>query len=102
MQTQTSLTQITFHYLDGHTESFSISNPEKTAETAQELRQELRRLFDHPWWIFHLNDQTVCVNTANVIKVEIKPAVPYLQGENVFSDAQRVTALTQSRRGVSS
>lgn len=98
MYTQTSDTQITFYYLDGHTESFSISNPEETAETQQEVRQQLRRLFDHPWWVFHLEDQTICVNTANVIKVEIKPAIPYLQGDNVFSNAQRVTALTQSSR----
>lgn len=98
MYAQTRETQITFYYLDGHTESFSISNPEETAETQQELRQELRRLFDHAWWVFHLQDQTVCVNTANVIKVEIKPAIPYLQGDNVFSNADRVTALTQSSR----
>jgi hypothetical protein len=48
--------------------------------------------------VFHLEEQTICVNTANVIKVEIKPAIPYLQGDNVFSNAQRVTALTQSSR----
>jgi hypothetical protein len=90
--------EITFYYLDGHTESFSISNPEDTVETQQELRQELRRLFDHPWWILHLPDQTVCINTTNITKVEMKPALPYLQGENVFSNAQRVTALSRGTR----
>jgi hypothetical protein len=94
-------TQIAFHYLDGHTETFSISNPEDVVETQQELRQELRRLFDHPWWILHLPDQTICINTTNVSKVEIKPAIPYLQGDNVFPNAERVTALTNSRRSLS-
>jgi len=33
-----------------------------------------------------------------VIKVEMKPPLPELRGEDVFSDAQRVTALTRSGR----
>ncbi|MBD1942200.1 hypothetical protein H6F50_07475, partial [Coleofasciculus sp. FACHB-712] len=54
-----------------------------------------RRLLDKSWWILHLPEETVFINTANITKVEVKPPIPHLQGEDVFSNAQRVTALTR-------
>jgi hypothetical protein len=98
MYSQTGVTQLTFYYLDGHTESFNISNPEEAGGTQQEIRQQLHRLFDSSWWVLHLADQTVCINTTNVVKVEVKPSIPYLQGENVFPNAERLTALTRGPR----
>lgn len=88
-------TQLTFHFVNGLTESFNITQLGDDSTTL-ELQQEIRHLLDKPWWILHLPDQTICIKTANVLKVEIKPAVPEIQGEGVFSNARRVTALTRS------
>jgi len=98
MQTQDGYTQITFYYLDGRTESYQVYNLVDSSELEQEIRQEVRRFLDKPWWILHLPEETIFINTANVIKVEMKPSIPELRGEDVFSDAQRVTALTRSSR----
>lgn len=91
-------TQLTFHYIDGHTESFDVFTSVEASETQQDIRQELRRLLDKTWWIIHLPEETVLINTANVIKVEMKPAVPQLVGEDVFTEAQRITALTRGAK----
>lgn len=98
MQSHDGLTLLTFHYLDGRTESFNVFAPVDAAETQQEIRQEVRRFLDKSWWILHLPDETVFINTTNVIKVEMQPAIPQLIGEDVFTDAQRVTALTRGGR----
>ncbi len=96
MHTQDSLTQLTFHFVNGQTESFNILQLADDSMTPLELQQEIRHLLDKPWWILHLPDQTVCIKIANVVKVEVKPSVPELQGEGVFSNARRVTALTRT------
>ncbi len=95
MHTKESLTQLTFHYMNGQTESFNIQLADDSV-TPLELKQEIRHLLDKKWWILHLPDQTVCINIANVMKVEVKPSLPEIQGEGVFSDARRVTALSRS------
>ncbi len=96
MHSHDGLTQLTFHYIDGHTESFTIyESVEEGLETKQEVRQEIRRLLDKSWWILQLPEETVFINTSNITKVEVKPPISHLQGEDVFSNAQRVTALTR-------
>ncbi|MBW4648445.1 MAG: hypothetical protein KME06_07060 [Kastovskya adunca ATA6-11-RM4] len=95
MQSQDSVIQMTFHYTDGQSESFYIYDPPNIHDTAQELRQEVRHFLDKNWWILHLQEETVYINTAHVLKVEVKPAIPELQGEGVFSNAERITALTR-------
>ncbi len=96
MHNQESFTQLTFHFVNGLTESFNILQLAEDSTTPLELKQGIRHLLDKPWWIIHLPDQTICIKTANVLKVEIKPPVPEIQGEGVFSNARRVTALTRS------
>ncbi len=91
-------TQITFHYVNGQTESFDIHELAEGAETQQQLRQEVRRFLERSWWIFNLPEQTAIVNMNNVLKVELKPPVPDLHGEGVFPDAERMTALTSRKR----
>lgn len=98
MQSQPLNAQITFYYVNGETESFSISESADTELLQQEFQQEFRRFLEKPWWILHLPEQTVCINTANILKVELKPAIEQIQGEGVFSNAQRVTALKRSHR----
>lgn len=96
MHNQDNLTQLTFHYTNGQTESFNLLHLTDGSVTALELQQEIRHLLDKPWWIFHLPEQTICIKTANILKVEIKPPLTELQGEGVFSDVRRVTALTRT------
>ncbi len=92
----TTTTQITFHYLNGHTESFNLF--ESIDNTApQGLQLEVRHLLQRDWWILNLPEQTVMINIANVTKVEVKPTLAQLQGEGIFSDVERVTALNRSR-----
>lgn len=99
MQSTSSYTQITFYYVNGQSESFMIHGPSDASLVEQDFQQLIRRILEKPWWIMHLSDQSVFVNIANVLKVEIKPTVDQLHGEDVFSHAQRVTALSRSYRG---
>ncbi|MBV9387654.1 MAG: hypothetical protein JOZ78_14635 [Chroococcidiopsidaceae cyanobacterium CP_BM_ER_R8_30] len=96
MNSQENLTQLTFHFVNGQTESFNVLRVPNAAVTEAEFHQEIRQLLEKPWWILHLPEQTVCIQTANVVKIEVRPPVPKIQGEGVFSDARRVTALTRS------
>ncbi|HEY9694916.1 MAG TPA: hypothetical protein V6D15_22170 [Oculatellaceae cyanobacterium] len=98
MPNPSGFTQLTFHYADGRTESYQVYDLENSSPSPQEIQQHIKRLFDKPWWILHLQEETIAINMANVIKVEIKPAIPEIIGEEVFSDAQRVTALTRGTR----
>lgn len=98
MPTQDSLhTQITFHYINGQSESFNLYAPIEDDGTQQTTQLEVRHLLKKDWWIVHLADQTVFINVDNVLKLEMKPAMLQLQGEDVFSNAERVTALNRAR-----
>ena len=96
MNSQDRLTQVTFHYTNGQTESFNVLQRGDGSATPQALQQEIAQLLDKPWCVLHLPEQTICINTANVLKVEVKPSLRELQGEGVFSDVRRVTALSRS------
>jgi hypothetical protein len=98
MPNPSGFTQLTFHYTDSRTESYQVYDLEHASPSPQELQQHIKRLFDKPWWILHLREETVAINMANVIKVEIKPSLFDIHGEEVFSDAQRVTALSRGAR----
>lgn len=88
--------QITIYYLNGQAEAYTFSQLADPLALEQEVQQEIRRLLDKEWWFFHLADQTVCVNRANVSKIELKPAIAQIHGEGVFPNAQRVTALSRA------
>ncbi len=96
MEAEANRIQITFHYVNGHTESFYIHDPVDDGLIRQQIQQEMRRTLEQPWWILHLAEQTVYVNTANVLKVEMCPSVNRIQGEGVFDPAERVTALSRA------
>jgi hypothetical protein len=90
-----SLTQLTFHYRNGDHESFHIYASTEQTVTMQDVQKEVRRFLEQRWWILHLPEETICINADNVIKIEIKPAMPEFQGETVFRDAQRVSSLNR-------
>jgi hypothetical protein len=96
MSGQSVNAQITFHYLNGETETFNVYDPVEAQTLQQELQQEFRRFLEKHWWILHLGDQTVCINTTNILRIEIKPPINRIQGEGIFSNAERVTALKRS------
>lgn len=96
METQPAHVQLTIYYINGQTESFNIYDPVEAGAIRQEVQQEMRRTLDQHWWILHLSEQTVYVNTANILKVEIRPSVNRIQGEGVFPNAERVTALSRA------
>jgi hypothetical protein len=89
--------QITFHYINGQTESFKVYSPIEDDQTQVTLQLEVRHLFKKDWWIVNLPEQSVFINLDNVIKVEMKPSMPDLKGDDVFSNAERVTALNRPR-----
>ncbi len=88
MQSQDSFTEVTFYYVNGETESFDISI------TPEAFGQEIQGFLSQPWLTIHLFDRTVVICTAQIMKVEVKPPIPQIQGNGVFPEAQRVTALT--------
>lgn len=93
MQTEYSFTEVTFHYVSGASESFAIPI------TPQAFQQQLQGLLSQAWLTLHLFDRTVLICTAQVMKVEVKPPIVEIQGQGVFADAQRVTALTHGAKG---
>ncbi|OAB59587.1 hypothetical protein AY600_03110 [Phormidium willei BDU 130791] len=92
MQSQYSETQITFHYENGGEESFSVPL------TAQQVYQQLQLAIDSPLLTFHLYDRSVTIRFDRVLKVEVFPAFPEVQGDGVFSEAQVVTAMRRATR----
>lgn len=93
----TIYTQITFHYMNGQSESFNLYAPIESDGTNQTVQLEVRHLLKKDWWIINLPEQTVFINIDNVVKVEMKPPITELKGEDVFSNAERVTALNRGR-----
>ncbi|HBB34040.1 MAG TPA: hypothetical protein DDZ80_29645 [Cyanobacteria bacterium UBA8803] len=92
MQSQDTFTEITFHYVNGETESFDIPI------TPEAFGEQLPDLLNQPWLTLHLFDQTVVVFTAQILRVEVKPPIPELQGSGVFPEVHRVTALTRGAK----
>lgn len=93
----TSVWQITFHYINGDRESFNLYHLVDANTTSQDIRQEIRRFTKEDWWTITTQDETIFINSANVLKIEIKPPLPSVESEGLLSVAERVTAL---KRGV--
>lgn len=88
--------QLTFHYRDGHAESFLATESVDLANTQQSVQDYIRYRLNQPWCTLQTPDETVFVNMANVLKVEVKPTIVEIQGEGIFPYAQKVTPLTRS------
>lgn len=99
MQSESSYTfsELTFYYNDGRNETFTVYEAVDGTATQQGFQVKVRHLLRKEWWILQLPEQTVFVNVDNVIKVEAKPPMVQLQGEDVFTEADRVTALSRNR-----
>ncbi|MEM7769304.1 MAG: hypothetical protein AAGA75_28815 [Cyanobacteria bacterium P01_E01_bin.6] len=90
--------ELTFYYMDGRNETFTVNSSMATNDsTSQGFQVQVRHMLKKEWWILHLPEQSVFINVDNVIKVEMKPPIAQLHGEDVFMDADRVTALSRAR-----
>jgi hypothetical protein len=92
-QAQANATQVTFYFDNGQSETFNIPVPATT------FSQQLPQLLAQPVLTFHLTDQTVIIYTTKVMKVEVKPPLPQIQGEGTFPNSQRVTAMQRGAAG---
>lgn len=99
MSSQDGFIQVTFHYINGQTECFNILLHEDDALTVPELQQRILKNLEKPWCMLHLPEQTICVKTDSLLKIEIKPTLQEFHGEGVFSDVRRVTALSRTTVG---
>lgn len=91
-------TEITFHYINGQSDSYTLSSFIEPGTTSQDMRQEIRRFLSENWWVLKLPEETIFINASQVLKVELKPPVINLVGEGVLPDAVRVTALRRGAR----
>lgn len=92
MKIQSDVTEVTFYFESGHSESY------KLPLSPQEFQQKFQEMLSLPWLTFNLIDQTVVICTNKLIKIEIKPGLAELQGENIYS-AERVTSLQRATAG---
>lgn len=86
-QQSPNTTQVTFHYTDGQSETFNVPL------SPDQFYQQLDAAGSQNWLVLQLYDQSVTIRMQQLVKVEIKPAVPDLQGQGIFSNAERMTAL---------
>ncbi len=89
--------QITFHFVNGQAECFNVNVLQQgdNSLTLPKIQNHILQHLDKPWCILHLPEQIISIKTANVLKVEMKPALGEIKGAGVFSDV-RVTALSRS------
>jgi hypothetical protein len=92
--------QIVFHYANGETEAFSVFPLVFEGEEVEpqiNLEDCLKQLQEQKWLILQLADDTICINTDQVLRVEIRPVVTSLAREKVLGAAERITALSRGR-----
>lgn len=92
---QAIATELTFHYLDGRNESFTIYEPIQPSVSANSqatssqsaapqtannqdnaqdpFQHHVRHLLGKDWWVLHLPEKSVLINMDTVVKVEINP-----------------------------
>jgi hypothetical protein len=72
---------MTFHFVNGNSRTFVISPPAEQESTPQDSRQLIRRFLKENWWVVQTPEETVFINSANVLTVEVNPPMPSLEGE---------------------
>ncbi len=92
MQTQEYIVQITFYYNDGRIESFHIR------PIGESIEADINQWISKSWCVLNTPDNTVFVNMANILKVEVTPAIGQFSGQDIPFDAQRLTPLTRGSR----
>ncbi|WP_353259097.1 hypothetical protein [Prochlorothrix hollandica] len=91
---------IVIHYVGGEVEMFNLyAGAEEDGGSALEaLRAQIQNLLGQPWLILQLAEETVCINTANITRFEIKPVLFPLEVAGLLGSGERVTALNSRGR----
>ncbi|MEB3164933.1 MAG: hypothetical protein VKK80_17005 [Prochlorothrix sp.] len=102
--TSPTTAQIVIHYVGGESETFNVYDynqdggaGEETTAVLDSLREQLQGLLQKPWIFLQLAEETVCINTTNVTRIEVKPLLFPLQVEGLVGSGERVTALHRTR-----
>ena len=90
---QDNETEVTFHYVDGQSDSFKIP------VSPQQFQQQIAKFLGKSWFIFHLVDQTVMIANSRVVKIEVKPSISQIQGDGVFANAEKMTSMQRGATG---
>lgn len=83
-------TQVTFHYVNGEIESYTL--PIEADEFYRQFQSA------SGWLILHQFDCTVMLPMEKIVKLEIRPSLPQLEGAGIFQKAQQVTALKRGAK----
>lgn len=105
--TSATTAQVVIHYVGGESETFNVYAQDETepengtfseaTTVLDSLRQQIQGLLRQPWIFLQLAEETVCINTTNVTRIEVKPVLFPLQVEGLVGIGERVTALTRGR-----
>jgi len=83
------VTQVTFHLQNGEQEAFSLPM------TPEMFLKQFQISIEAPLLVFQLFDQTICIKTESIIKLDIEPPCSGVTGSFLFANAERVTAMTR-------
>jgi len=97
LNNQDSLTELTFHYVNGQTESFNIVHLADGFYDCAGSPQKIMRILEKPL-VFCICSSKQFVSIPPIFCVS-EASAPQLQGEGVFSDVRRVTAPLAAPRG---
>ena len=103
---QAIATELTFHYLDGRNEAFTIyeslqdfpkdvSQPSTSQSTPSQtampdpFQHHVRHLLGKDWWVLHLQEKSVLINMDTVVKVEISPPLSP-QTDDIMAQVERI------------
>jgi hypothetical protein len=83
---QDGLLQITFHFVNDQTECFNVNVLQQgdSSLTLPEFQNHILQHLDKSWCILHLPEQIIGIKTANVLKVEMKPALGEIRVQECF------------------
>lgn len=98
VQSPMNVWEITFYYINGEKETFNIYSSISSETVSQDVRKEISRLLKEEWWTLKTQEQTIFIKSSNLLKVEIKPPLNLIEGEEFLSNTERVTALTRGAR----
>lgn len=83
------VTQVTFHLQNGEQEAFCLPM------APEMFLKQLQISIEAPLLVFQLFDQTICIKTESIIKLDIEPPCSGITGSYFFANAERVTAMTR-------
>jgi hypothetical protein len=89
MSTQNT-TLVTLHLANGEQEAFSLPISSDT------FFQQLQMAQEAPYLVFQLFDQTVCIQTNRIVKIDLEPPCQAVKGTFLFGGAERFTAMSRS------